>query len=101
MATGAPLIDGALAWVECAVVERVPAGDHTVLLGRVLSLDCAVGAEPLTFFAGSFGTVAAGQSTVIARALAGEPRLTSATTYHNARAVPPRSHGKSRADEIS
>lgn len=63
-ATGAPLLDKALAWVECTVEERVPAGDHTILLGRVLSLDCAVGAAPLTFFAGSFGTVATGRSAV-------------------------------------
>jgi len=64
-ATGAPLLDGALAWVECAVAERVPAGDHTVLLGRVLNLDCTGGREPLTFFSGSFGTIAADLPTVM------------------------------------
>jgi flavin reductase (DIM6/NTAB) family NADH-FMN oxidoreductase RutF len=61
VATGSPLIDQALAWLECAVVQQIPAGDHTILLGRVLSFDCATGAEPLTFFGGSFGTVTAGR----------------------------------------
>jgi len=72
-ATGAPLIDKALAWVECAVEERVPAGDHTILLGRVLSLGCAGGTEPLTFFGGSFGTVAPGRPVGLGRGMQQSP----------------------------
>lgn len=32
---GAPILRGALAWLECVVVRSVPAGDHTVFIGRV------------------------------------------------------------------
>jgi flavin reductase (DIM6/NTAB) family NADH-FMN oxidoreductase RutF len=35
-ATGAVLVDGALANLECRTEQRVPAGDHTLVIGRVL-----------------------------------------------------------------
>lgn len=53
-ATGAPVIGGALAWLECSVAERVGAGDHMVLIGRVLDLGRGDGGEPLVFFNGSY-----------------------------------------------
>jgi len=34
-ATGLPLIDGAIATLECAVVETFSAGDHDLFIGRV------------------------------------------------------------------
>jgi flavin reductase (DIM6/NTAB) family NADH-FMN oxidoreductase RutF len=55
-ATGAPVIDGCLAWLECAVAERVPAGDHMVLIGRVLDLGRSAATDPLVFFNGSYLT---------------------------------------------
>lgn len=33
--TGAPVLEGALAWCDCTVVRTVSAGDHTVFIGRV------------------------------------------------------------------
>ena len=57
-ATGAPVISGALAWLECAVSERVVAGDHVVVFGRVLGLGAGQPGEPLLFFAGEYGIVA-------------------------------------------
>lgn len=33
---GMPLIDGAVAWIECALETSLPGGDHTILVGRVL-----------------------------------------------------------------
>lgn len=36
-ASGAPLIKGALATVECRTERRVEAGDHTLVIGRVLA----------------------------------------------------------------
>jgi flavin reductase (DIM6/NTAB) family NADH-FMN oxidoreductase RutF len=51
--TGAPLIDGALAHIECRVVERYAGGDHEIMLGQVLSLGRDDGA-PLVFHAGRF-----------------------------------------------
>lgn len=35
---GAPVIDGALAWVECALELVHDAGDHELVVGRVLAL---------------------------------------------------------------
>ncbi|MFD4035022.1 flavin reductase family protein [Streptomyces sp. NPDC058637] len=53
--TGAPLIGGALATLECRTEQRVPAGDHTLVIGRVLtaSLPSADG-EPLAYFKGRY-----------------------------------------------
>jgi flavin reductase (DIM6/NTAB) family NADH-FMN oxidoreductase RutF len=34
-AHGAPLIDDAVAWLDCVVHDRVVAGDHMILIGRV------------------------------------------------------------------
>lgn len=35
-ASGAPVVDGALAAVECRTEQRIAAGDHTLVIGRVL-----------------------------------------------------------------
>ena len=34
-ATGAPILDGVLAWIECKVHQSVPGGDHTVFIGEI------------------------------------------------------------------
>lgn len=54
-ATGAPLVGGALATLECRTEQRVVAGDHTLVIGRVLgaSLPSPDG-EPLTYFKGRY-----------------------------------------------
>ncbi|WP_432080836.1 flavin reductase family protein [Streptomyces sp. WAC 04229] len=54
-ATGAPLAGGALATLECRTEQRVPAGDHVLVIGRVLtaSLPSADGG-PLTYFRGRY-----------------------------------------------
>lgn len=40
---GAPLLDGALAWIECDLAGTLPGGDHSVVLGRVTALAAAPG----------------------------------------------------------
>ncbi|MEV5882609.1 flavin reductase family protein [Streptomyces sp. NPDC052020] len=54
-ATGAPLVGGALATLECRTEQRVPAGDHTLVIGRVLTarVPSAEGG-PLTYFRGRY-----------------------------------------------
>lgn len=54
-ASGAPLVGGALATLECRTEQRVPAGDHVLVIGRVLtaSLPSADGG-PLTYFRGRY-----------------------------------------------
>ena len=54
--SGAPVLDRALAWVDCAVVGAYPGGDHTVFVGRVLGADGRSG-EPLLFYRGGYGRV--------------------------------------------
>lgn len=48
-ATGAPLIGGALAWLECRATHRVDAGDHTVFIGEVAAAASRDG-QPLLYF---------------------------------------------------
>ena len=52
--TGAPVIDGAAAWIECEVADVHPAGDHLFVLGRVLDLSVAADLRPLAFFRGKY-----------------------------------------------
>jgi len=51
--TGAPLITGALAHIECAAVRRIAAGDHDIFLGRVVRAGVHKG-EPLVNFASRY-----------------------------------------------
>jgi flavin reductase (DIM6/NTAB) family NADH-FMN oxidoreductase RutF len=54
-ASGAPLVGGALAVVECRTEQRVRAGDHTLVIGRVLTarMPSAEGG-PLVYFRGRY-----------------------------------------------
>lgn len=50
---GAALIDGALAFMECRVVARHPAGDHTIVIGEVEA--ASVGDDrPLLYYRGGY-----------------------------------------------
>lgn len=53
-----PLLEDAIAHLECALVGEHPAGDHTIVVGEVLSLEAADDLAPLVFFAGRYGTFA-------------------------------------------
>lgn len=53
-AAGTPVIDGALAWVECALGAVHDAGDHELVTGRVLELGVGEG-SPLIFYRGGYG----------------------------------------------
>jgi flavin reductase (DIM6/NTAB) family NADH-FMN oxidoreductase RutF len=54
---GVPLLGGALATLECAIAAEHPAGDHTIVVGRVEAACVAPAGEPLVFFAGAYGAV--------------------------------------------
>ena len=53
-ATGLPLLDGAIATLECTVVETFSAGDHDLFIGQVDALDdgdpATEPAGPLLYF---------------------------------------------------
>ena len=51
--TRMPLIPSALATLECTVFQRTPAGDHTILIGEVVSAVRHDG-RPLVFFSSSY-----------------------------------------------
>jgi flavin reductase (DIM6/NTAB) family NADH-FMN oxidoreductase RutF len=55
--SGIPLLQGALAHVACNVVAEHPAGDHTIFLGEVESMDHQHG-EPLLFHRGHYRRLA-------------------------------------------
>ena len=54
--TGSPILSHALAWMDCRVTQVHQAGDHSIVVGEVLSCDAREG-EPLLFFRGGFHRV--------------------------------------------
>ncbi len=57
-ASGAPIIEGSLAYLDCRVVERFPGGDHTVFIGEVVDAGRLNDRGPLIFYQGSYGGLA-------------------------------------------
>jgi flavin reductase (DIM6/NTAB) family NADH-FMN oxidoreductase RutF len=62
--TGSPIIERAVAWIDCAVEEVYEMGDHFFVLGRVVALEADAnqdgeGPHPLLFFKGTLGGFAA------------------------------------------
>jgi 3-hydroxy-9,10-secoandrosta-1,3,5(10)-triene-9,17-dione monooxygenase reductase component len=55
-ATGSPLLDGALGYVDCTIHAVYEAGDHYVVIGRVQDLDATRDEEPLLFYRGAYRT---------------------------------------------
>jgi len=56
--TGSPVLDGSIAWIDCAIEGVVDAGDHHFVLGRVLELEHTEPESepnPLLFFKGQLG----------------------------------------------
>ncbi len=54
-ANGAPLLEGAVAWIECTMADLVDAGDHVIALGAVHDLRVVSKKVPLLFFRGGYG----------------------------------------------
>lgn len=54
-ASGAPLVGGALATLECRTEQRVTSGDHTLVIGRVLTAGVrSADGGPLLYFRGRY-----------------------------------------------
>jgi 3-hydroxy-9,10-secoandrosta-1,3,5(10)-triene-9,17-dione monooxygenase reductase component len=55
-ATGSPILAGSLAHVDCTIHTVHEAGDHYVVIGRVVDLDTdgVDDADPLLFFEGKY-----------------------------------------------
>jgi 3-hydroxy-9,10-secoandrosta-1,3,5(10)-triene-9,17-dione monooxygenase reductase component len=51
---GVPLLDGALAWIEATIETVHEAGDHYVVIGRVVALGTGGDGPPLLFHRGRY-----------------------------------------------
>ena len=56
-ATGSPVIDGVLGYVDCCVQAVHAGGDHCIVVGRVLDLATTSGKRQLVFFRGEYRTI--------------------------------------------
>ena len=55
--TGLPVIEGAVAWIDCVLDAVHEAGDHYIAIGAVRALDVERDDAPLVFVKGAYGTV--------------------------------------------
>ncbi len=56
--TGAPVLEGALAFLECQVAASFEFGTHTIFIGEAVALGASA-AEPLLFYRGRYSRLAA------------------------------------------
>ncbi len=68
--SGAPVLDGAIAWIDCDIDNVIDAGDHYIVLGRVRDLALAEAGLPLLFFQRGYG-----QFSALSLTAAAEPDL--------------------------
>ncbi|MEU7817797.1 flavin reductase family protein [Pseudonocardia sp. NPDC049154] len=59
-ADGAVFVDGSAAWLDCVVHDELPAGDHTIVLLRILGTRTELDTPPLVFHGSRFRLLAAG-----------------------------------------
>lgn len=57
--TGCPILAGAIASMECTVVDVLPGGDHSIVVGELRSVVVSEGA-PLLYWRGGYRSLAAG-----------------------------------------
>lgn len=57
-ANGSPILDGVVAWIDCRLEAVHEAGDHYIVLGRVIALEVETPGKPLLFFQGDYGEFA-------------------------------------------
>lgn len=57
-ATGSPLLDGVVGYVDCTIHAVHPAGDHFIVVGKVVDLGVPVEApvDPLLYYQGQYRT---------------------------------------------
>ncbi len=55
-ATGAPILDGALAWMDCRLWQEYDGGDHTIFVGEIVAAGAGEG-DPLLWYARGYGGI--------------------------------------------
>jgi 3-hydroxy-9,10-secoandrosta-1,3,5(10)-triene-9,17-dione monooxygenase reductase component len=53
--SGAPVLEGVSAWVDCTLWAEYDGGDHTIAVGRVHDLGADPSRAPLLFYRGAYG----------------------------------------------
>jgi len=53
-ATGSPILEGCLAYLDCRVVAQYPGGDHTIFVGQVEDAGAVEDGAPLIFHRGRY-----------------------------------------------
>ena len=53
-ATGAPILEDCLAWLDCRVVSTQVAGDHTLYVGEVVAAGVNGSAKPLLYWGADY-----------------------------------------------
>jgi 3-hydroxy-9,10-secoandrosta-1,3,5(10)-triene-9,17-dione monooxygenase reductase component len=53
--TGSPILEDALAFVDCETIDKHDAGDHVIVVGRVVELGYQPEGKPLLFYRGGYG----------------------------------------------
>ncbi len=56
-ATGAPILPGCLAFLDCRVHDILPGGDHDIFVGEIVAGEYQ-GGEPLLYFSGGYRRLA-------------------------------------------
>ena len=54
--TGAPILSGTLAYLDCKLVNTLPAGDHDMFVGEVLAGELGAGV-PLLYYGGGYRSI--------------------------------------------
>lgn len=54
LATGAPVLEGALANFDCLTVRDIGVATHTIFIGRVIAVRCAQAGHPLLYWNAQF-----------------------------------------------
>jgi 3-hydroxy-9,10-secoandrosta-1,3,5(10)-triene-9,17-dione monooxygenase reductase component len=76
-AQGLPVLSGVLSWIDCSIEMVHTAGDHYVVIGRVLDLGTSGDDRPLLFYRGDYAAADAPEE-LLASAGPADPELTSA-----------------------
>jgi 3-hydroxy-9,10-secoandrosta-1,3,5(10)-triene-9,17-dione monooxygenase reductase component len=56
--SGAPVLDGVSAWIDCTLWNEFDGGDHTIAVGRVRDLGADPERLPLLYYRGRYGVTA-------------------------------------------
>lgn len=66
--TGAPILSGSLAWIECTIADVIDGGDHSIVIGQVAELSHDPGGSPLVYFRGGYHDIDKGSVAMARRA---------------------------------